>query len=123
MSKQETCAERIGAQFASTVESLREILDSNDEDSGIYDYGLSFDWVDPDGKRAGYYRWQLSWGGPSDEIRFYPSDEKHRPVVEYAFMDWFDGATVDPSGDDLDTILEAWEHFVECLSDGPYSYE
>jgi len=45
------------------------------------DYGLSFDYVDQD-----YFRYQLSWGGPSDEIRFYKNG-----AIEYVYMDWFCG--------------------------------
>ena len=30
---------------------------------------LSWDHVEADGKEAGYYRLQFSWGGPSDECR------------------------------------------------------
>jgi len=54
-----------------------------DTDEGnIYEYGLSFDYVGPgtfNGQRRGYWRYQLSWGGPSDEFRFY-CDERRQPV-------------------------------------------
>ena len=60
----------------------------NDPDIGnFYDYGLCIDYVVPGtfGKR-GYLRYQFSWGGPSDEIRFYSQDK-----IEYVFLDWFVG--------------------------------
>jgi len=42
----------------------------------FFDYvnsnALSWDWVDAeDEKNPGYFRLQLSWGGPSDEFRIY----------------------------------------------------
>ena len=38
----------------------------------INEYGLSWDYVEAeDPTQSGYYRFQLSWGGPSDEFRIY----------------------------------------------------
>ena len=57
----------------------------------MHEYGLHFDFVEADtfeDQPDAYWRWQLSWGGPSDEFRFYKDD--HR--IEYRFHDWFDGA-------------------------------
>ena len=53
-------------------------------------YGLDFSFVEPEtfkNQEIGYYRYQLSWGGPSDEIRFFENGK-----IEYWYMDWFDGA-------------------------------
>ena len=59
----------------------------------LFDYvnqtALCWDYVEAEGKNAGYYRLQLSWGGPSDECRIY-SD-----IIEYWYMDWFDGACIE----------------------------
>ena len=57
------------------------------------EYGLSLNFVKPgtfEDQREGYLRYQLSWGGPSDEIRFYQNGN-----IEYWFLDWFDGASID----------------------------
>jgi len=86
------CSERIFDAFTSTEESLREILDSEDVIQGINEYGLSFEYVNPEDGGSPFYRWLLSWGGPSDELRFY---EYGRTV--YHFMDWYDGASEDCS--------------------------
>jgi hypothetical protein len=61
---------------------------------------LGFDWVEPNtftDQREGYWRWQFSWGGPSDELRGYinwvPQSRPgalHR--LEYWYLDWGDGA-------------------------------
>lgn len=79
----------------------------------LNEYGLGFDYVAPNtfnGQRRGYWRYQLSWGGPSDEFRFY-CDESRRPVrVEYWFMDWGDGASVRLTrGKDFDLLMALWE--------------
>ena len=59
----------------------------------LFDYvhqtALSWDHVEADGKDAGYYRLQFSWGGPSDECRIYSN------LTEYWYMDWFDSASVE----------------------------
>ena len=63
----------------------------------LFDYvnqtALSWDHVEADGKNAGYYRLQFSWGGPSDECRIYSN------LTEYWYMDWFDGAYVNVGED------------------------
>jgi hypothetical protein len=63
----------------------------------FFDYvnksGLCFDRVEAGtfkDQRAGYWRWQLSWGGPSEEFRLYDNND-----LEYWYLDWFDGACVD----------------------------
>lgn len=97
-----TCEARIDEHLARTVESLETLIeweqgDHDDEghpDLGkLIEYGLSFDYVGelPD-DRPGYWRYQLSWGGPSDELRFYCNNEGKLLEVEYWFMDHFDGA-------------------------------
>ncbi len=71
---------------------MKQALQKFEEVGNINDYGLSFDFVEPDtfdDQPEGYHRYQMSWGGPSDEIRFYPNK------VEYVFMDWFVGVGFD----------------------------
>ena len=58
---------------------------------------LSWDYVEPftfDDQREGYYRLQLSWGGPSDEFRIYTDSSKTIHDIEYWYLDWYDGACV-----------------------------
>jgi hypothetical protein len=87
--------------------------ETEEEIKGFLDYGLSIDYVAPGTfahQREGYWRWQISWGGPSDEFRFFSSGPDYRPYrIEYWFMDWGDGAMVFP-GPDYEPILEEiWE--------------
>jgi hypothetical protein len=62
----------------------------------LFDYvnqtALSWDYVEGEGRKAGYYRLQLSWGGPSDEFRIYVNQDKEIDIIEYWYMDWFDSA-------------------------------
>ena len=71
----------------------------------LNEYGLSFDYCYPDKGNPGYFRYQLSWGGPSDEFRIYADKRSEYNWViwkiEYWFMDWFDGAHKVLVGDDL----------------------
>lgn len=64
---------------------------STDELGNLYEYGLSLDYVEPNtwkNQVKGYTRWQISWGGPSEEFRLYDNSTR----VEFWFLDWFDGA-------------------------------
>lgn len=60
---------------------------------------LSFDFVAPftfgKDQKAGYWRLQISWGGPSSEFRIYADENLDICAVEYWYMDWFDGAYVE----------------------------
>lgn len=84
------------------------------EDLGnLYEYGLSFDYVAPNtfnDQKEPYWRYQLSWGGSSDEFRIYGNTLNEYSVtiyrIEYWFMDWFDGASITLSGEDYKFIEE-----------------
>lgn len=57
-----------------------------------WDYVAPFTFLD---QKAGYFRLQLSWGGPSDEFRIYTDMQKDIKKIEYWYMDWGDGAFID----------------------------
>ena len=120
MSREDSCENRVDTQLASTLEDLQTLWDLYCKDPDGYDddlgnlneYGLSFDYVEPDtfpDQREGFFRYQMSWGGPSDEFRFYvnPDGSMHR--AEYWFMDWFDGAHRNVTDNDL--VSRLWEWF------------
>lgn len=127
--RQKTCAERWHGEKESTFADLRALWESycNGEDEhpelgSVYDYGLAFDYVSPDtfsDQPDGYFRYQLSWGGPSDEIRYYidPWDAEADPYhvqpgrVTYVFLDWFDGEQRELRGDDRRTALDYFDWF------------
>jgi hypothetical protein len=69
----------------------------------LYEYGLCFDYVAPEtfeGQKEPYWRYQLSWGGPSSEFRIYGNTTGEYSAsiyrIEYWFLDWFDGANPEP---------------------------
>ena len=122
--RQLTCAERVQGYYNDTFETIRRMLQGIDEDGSkrdsfelLNEYGLGIDYVQAgtfEDQEEGYIRWQLSWGGPSDEFRFYCVRDRlgnRKPYkIEYWFLDWFDGAKkLILKGPDWDTILECWD--------------
>tara|TARA_R110002124_G_scaffold244691_1_gene409775 strand:- start:12 stop:386 length:375 start_codon:yes stop_codon:yes gene_type:complete len=75
--------------------------------------GLSFDYVEAntfDDQKEGYWRWQFSWGGPSDELRAYVNRDDSMHRLEYWYMDWFDGAKVNVAAEH-----PAWQKMQEMI--------
>lgn len=122
---QPNCKERVSAELRGRIQDIRKLWklyhddpEKSDEDLGRFEeYGLAFDYVPPgtwkDQKR-GYFRYQLSWGGPSDEFRFFTNPDFSPYRVEYWFMDWYDGARKILKGRDYDLLMEIFEDFREC---------
>lgn len=124
MEKELTCDQRVDSHLKSTLETLRELWEgycSGDDDKtqDFYNYGLSFDYVAPNtfqDQEQGYYRYQLSWGGPSDEFRFYVNPDFSCYKIVYWFLDWFDGASRCLKGKDKELLSEVFNNFKECGS-------
>jgi len=73
----------------------------------FFDYvnqsGLCFDRVEAgtfEDQRAAYWRWQLSWGGPSQEFRLFDNGD-----LEFWHLDWFDGACVQVKDEIFENIM------------------
>lgn len=81
------------------------------------DYGLSLDYIEPDGREPGYFRYLLSTGGPHEEVRFYASPMKsgrmHMTTASFVLKDWGDFAEID-IGDNVTTRV-IWEVLSEIL--------
>ena len=98
--KQKTCAELISARYE---DRLKQFSDAwADVEVNWHDYlaenTLAFDYVEPNtfnDQPDGYYRLQLSWGGPSDEVRWYSRKPHTYYKITYKYMDWFDGAEIE----------------------------
>ena len=78
------------------------------------EYGLSFDYVAPNtfnDQEIGYFRYQISWGGPSEEIRFYVDYGKNPYKIEFWFLDWFTGHGIKLDGEYLDIAKEIFQDF------------
>ena len=103
LKKEPTCAELVKEQWRERQEDLK-----NPE----YE-ALAFDYVAPhtwDDQPEGYWRWQFSWGGPSDELRGYVNEHKELHRLEYWYLDWGDGAHVLVAQD-----AEAWTQMQEMI--------
>lgn len=123
MSKENSCEKRIEQQLEGRVSDLRTLgeryqcgKEADDDLGSLSDYGLSFDYVTPgtfDDQREGYFRYQLSWGGPSDEFRFFVNPDLSCHRIEYRFLDWFDGASRTLTGRERDLLHQLWDWFRE----------
>ena len=101
------CKDRIHAQYKSVKEDITNM--SYEE---LNEYGISHDYVRAGtfpNQKASYKRWQLSWGGPSDEFRLYDNGQ-----IEYWFMDWFDGACKEVTEEEIIQIVEQQLEMVEA---------
>lgn len=123
-----TCKDRIKEAFENRIEDLRTLWelyndnpDTYDYDLGnLYEYGLDFDYIAPctfTEQPEAYFRYLLSTGGPGDEFRFY-ADKIRRGAwsvyrIEYVFLDWFDGASLEPVGKDRMLLEELFNFFVD----------
>lgn len=117
------CKDKVQEELNDRIEDLRKLWDAYTsgeeevEDLGsIFDYGLAFDYVAPGtftDKTQGYFRYQLSWGGPSDEFRFYTGPEFEPYSIEYWFLDWFDGASIELNGLRFNLLNEIFDWFKE----------
>ena len=88
------------------------------EDLGtFYEYGLCFDYV-PQGtftdQKKAYFRYQISWGGPSEEFRFYVNPDLSVYKIEFWFLDWNDGASLELQGENYKLMVEIYTFFKDC---------
>ena len=112
--REKKCIDLVQGEFEDRLKDL-EVTDPENEN---YIEGLCFDYVEPetwDDQLEGYWRWQLSWGGPSDEFRIFVNPDKSVHRIEYWYLDWFDGAHVN-----LDAKLhgDAWSLLQEKVHCG-----
>lgn len=131
--REKKCKDRIAGHLKGRMHDLRQLWKANglneddpkrreieSEIGSFNEYGLSFDYVAPktfQGQRRGYFRYQISWGGPSDEFRFYAEKTGRNWTidrVEYWFLDWGDGAKRLLRGANLDLMTEIFADFDDC---------
>ena len=79
------------------------------------EYGLSFDYIEPDGREPGYFRYLLSTG--HEEVRFYASpmigEQMHMTTAAFVLKDWGDFAALDIT--DNETTHAMWDVFLDLL--------
>ena len=110
----QTCEDRIDEHLASragdfeTYFSDAQVYDEGNEELPPFNhYRLCFDWqVEEDTGLRMSRDLLLSWGGPSDFVRFHADGS-----ITYHFQNWFDGAVRDVTNEDWATQLR--EHFKE----------
>ena len=125
MAEQKRCKDLVRAHFKSRQADVtalwtayREDSEKQVEDLGNWtEYGLCFGYVAAgtfNGQRRGYFRYQISCGGPADEFRFFADEAMGLCRVEYWYLDWFDGAKVIVGGKALDLWREIWDDWKDC---------
>ena len=84
----------------------------------INNYGLCFDYVEAGtfrDQKEGYWRYQISTGGPGTEYRFYMNDmyQDKPDKILYVYLDWFDGAARHAEGtvaEELWNYMQEWRN-------------
>jgi hypothetical protein len=104
MTGQPSCKQRVRQHWNSRKRDFAlymansEVYENGNDDIGpFHEYGLCFDYVAAGtftDQRKGFWRYQLSTGGPGDELRFYGDAAAKVYKVEYWFLDWYDGARI-----------------------------
>ena len=116
MTKEKKCADLVNKNYQSRLNEISSAYNNDDLNISewLSEYGLNWDYVLPDtfdNQSQGYYRWQLSWGGPSDEFRIYTDQNKNIQSVEYWYLDWFDGASITVDNEEVINVIN-WQ--LEC---------
>ena len=117
MKKQKKCIDLVNKKYQSRLKDLREAYNNQNIDLSTWlsEYGLNWDYVVPntfDNQEDGYYRWQLSWGGPSYEFRIYTDNKKNIQSVQYWYLDWFDGASITVNDEEIINII-IWQLYCD----------
>jgi len=102
--RERSCAQLVQGEFEDRLKEIHTVE------------GLGFDYVDPNtftNQKEGYWRWQLSWGGPGDEFRIYINPDKSVHRIEYWYLDWYDGAKVEL---DAQQHSDAWSHMEDMVA-------
>ena len=103
--------DRDGLNARSTIEIWGEIEILQSQ------YGLAFDYVAAgtfEDQQAGYFRYQISYGGPSEAFRFFVDPEHNLIKAEFWLLDWFTSASIDCT--DQPTVQAIWDHFQGTMS-------
>ncbi|KKN79728.1 hypothetical protein LCGC14_0337500 [marine sediment metagenome] len=109
-----SCSSRIRDHYNSEMETMRvfhENCEGNEETGPFNEYGLDLSLVESgtfNDQPEEYIRYQLSWGGPSDEFRYYFNHDGSVHTIEYWFLDWNDGAHITLDGEDFDIMNDIY---------------
>ena len=113
-----TCSELIRDKLNERIADFKQALRSYEENNyekivteNDYEYEDIIDWVN--NYVLGYYddnyyrakRLELSCGGPQDYFLYFPSDG----LIEYHYLDWFDGASLVLDGEAFEVMSEIFK--------------
>ena len=112
----------------SDEDTQRRWLASNGYDSGDLqeeidtkrdEYGMLWQYIEPDGRKPGYFRYLLSTGGPHEEVRFYASPmiggQMHMTTASFILKDWYALLSAELDITDNDTTRAIWDVFLDLL--------
>ena len=121
-----SCADIVPYAMENRLNEIQELWDvycgwekPTDEitEDSFHEYGLSFEYVDEGDDDNNYFRYLISTGGPSEEIRFYCYKNHFGLWVfseaEFVYMDWFDSASEMITGNHLTLVQALFEFFYE----------
>ena len=122
--KKESCKDKVRGAYQNRMGEVRKLwnLYKKDPEARTKDgeqwteYGLCFDYVPPgtfNDQKRGFFRYQISYGGPSEEFRFSADENLNMTSCAFWFLDWFDGASVPVIGRNRELWREIWEDFRE----------
>jgi hypothetical protein len=102
--------DRVKEQDFDSVQDMIDELEKFNDNAPFHEYGLSFDYVELgtfDDQDEDYFRFQFSWGGPSEELRIYEDG-----TIIFVYLDWFSGVGFDVSDEDWAEWIAEW--FKSC---------
>ena len=107
--QEKKCKDKVKKEYQDRLKDVRKAYNNDKKDlvEWVNKYSLSFDFVSPftfTDQPEYYYRWQLSWGGPSDEFRIFTNSKKEIQYIEYWFLDWFDGSSIKVNDEEIKNI-------------------
>jgi len=86
--KQKSCAELVLPRYKEREDQFSKAFKKYFWPQYMADNTLGFSFVEPNtfkDQKDGYWRLQFSWGGPSDEIRYY-KDKDVKPGDKYQYQ-------------------------------------
>lgn len=92
------CKDLIKQELEKTILGLKEAL----EEDRLNEFGLAYDYFE--NETGNYICYLMSWGGPSDEFRYYITEKGEIQKIEYWYKDWYDGAKIE-----LNSKTEEWD--------------
>ena len=113
-----TCSELIKEELKERIEDFKQALRSYEENNyekivteDGYEYEDIIDWIVCNSLGVyddNYYRakrLELSCGGPQDYFLYFPKLD----IIEYHYLDWFDGASLVLDGEDFKVMSEIFK--------------